>query len=577
MSGRIPREFIDNLLLRVDIVDLIDSYVPLKKSGANHVARCPFHIEKTPSFTVNANKQFFYCFGCGASGNAIGFLMDYAHLGFVEAVEDLASFVGLEVPKEAHNDSAATKIRAQDLTEIYTLLQSVAGHYVQQLRNHRDAQKAVAYLKARGVSGEQARDFQLGYAPEDRRGLIKQFPERLLLEAGLLVKKEDGNVFDRFRGRVMFPIRDRRGRVIGFGGRVLGDALPKYMNSPETAVFHKGREVYGLFELLAKNAKPERILVVEGYMDVIALNQYGVDYVVATLGTATSKAHVDLLFRFTAELIFCFDGDAAGRKAAWRAVEISMACLRDGRQVRIMLLPQGSDPDSLVREQGAEMFCRNIASAQQLSDYFFGHLSEGLDLASLEARAKLVQLARPSLEKLPNGIFRDLMLARLQELAHLQDLDIQENQAKLKLRQQKARIGEQRLSAMRTAVALLLQYPELSRVAQQKAINWQEMEMPGGSLLRGILQRIDENPDVTLPGLIEGFRGLPEERYVKLLAQQSFMLAEYDIEKEFSGALEQLLFQARELKLTKLILKAKEQGLSAQERELLAEMLANSK
>ena len=404
MSGRIPRQFIDDLLLRVDIVDLVDSRVPLKKSGSNFVARCPFHNEKTPSFSVNRNRQTYHCFGCGVGGNAISFLMDYAHLGFVEAVEDLAAFIGVDVPRELAVGNPSVIPVTSDVAPIYKILEAVAGFYEEQLRG--DAgQKAVMYLKNRGVNGAMAKTYGLGYAPAHWNALLGRFDRQGLLDAGLVVLKEDGKVYDRFRDRLMFPIRDRRHRVIGFGGRVLDDSLPKYLNSPETAVFLKGKEVYGLSELLDCNAKPERIVVVEGYMDVIALAQYGVRNVVAALGTATSKAHMEMLFRFTPELVFCFDGDRAGQQAAWKAVEAALPCLRDGRQIKIMLLPQGHDPDSLVREEGCDGFMLRMQQSQSLSDYFFEYIGKDVELEVAEGRAKLLALAKPHLEKIPAGFF----------------------------------------------------------------------------------------------------------------------------------------------------------------------------
>ena len=428
MSGRIPREFIDELLVRVDIVDLIDSHVPLKKTGVNYVARCPFHTEKTPSFSVNRNKQFFHCFGCGASGNAISFLMDFSHLDFVEAVEDLAAFVGIEVPRESSNYPANPK--KEDLNSLYALMEQVAAFYVQQLRTGEEGKKAAEYLKNRGVSGDCAGDFMLGYAPDEWRALAGRFNQNLLTEAGLLVSKEGGGQpYDRFRGRIMFPIRDKRARIIGFGGRVLDDSLPKYLNSPETSLFHKGKEVYGLYELLKKNSKPQRILIVEGYMDVIALAQFGIDYAVAALGTATSQAHLDLLFRFSSELVLCFDGDKAGREAAWRAMEPAFSSLKNGRSCRIMLLPQGHDPDSLIREEGLDKFTERIQTAQALSDYFFEHVSAGLNLSEMEGRAQLIGKAKPYLEKLPDGVFREMMFARLKELSRSATLNALDNSA----------------------------------------------------------------------------------------------------------------------------------------------------
>ena len=572
MSGRIPRTFIDDLLVRADIVDLIDSFVPLKKSGSNYVARCPFHTEKTPSFSVNRNKQFFYCFGCGASGNAIGFLMDYSHLGFVEAVEDLASFVGVDVPKEVVEFQAYSQ--QQDLGSIYDLLRKVADYYVEQLRVNPEAKKAVDYLKNRGVNGEVARDFALGYAPNDWGALIKLFDQKLLLDAGLLGVGETGKVYDRFRGRVMFPIHDRRGRIVGFGGRVMDDSLPKYLNSPETPVFQKGQQVYGLYELLGKKLKPQRIIVVEGYMDVIALVQYGIDYAVATLGTATSKAHLDLLFRFAAELVFCFDGDAAGRQAAWKAMEAVFPCLKEGRQVRIMILPQEYDPDTMVREKGVEYFVEQVASAISLSDYFFEHMEVDLNLADMEGRARLVEKVRPYLEKLPGGVFRDMMYARMKDLAKLESLGVFENAVTIRgFQKSSENVTRHKISPARSAIALLLQYPELAEVAVQKKLAWADLDFPGIPLLVKILQRIEENPQVKPEVLVEGFRGLREEKHVKTLAYLPLEVPEQGIREEFGGALDRLAAQASESKLSALIDKEKTERLNQQERELLLALL----
>ncbi len=413
-GGRIPRTFIDDLLARVDLVDLIDTHVPLKKTGANYVARCPFHTEKTPSFSVNRNKQFYHCFGCGVSGNAISFLMDFNHLDFVEAVEDLATFAGLEVPREAFEKPDSGN--KGDLPLLYRTMEQVAAFYTEQLNTHPEGKKALGYLQNRGVSGEVIADYVLGYAPLAWKKLQERFDSQRLQTCGLLGRNEEGDLYGRFRGRVMFPIRDKRGRVIGFGGRILDDSLPKYLNSPETPLFQKGREVYGLYELLRKNSKPQRILVVEGYMDVIALAQFGIHYAVATLGTATSQAHLELLFRFTGEVVLCFDGDKAGREAAWRAMEPIFPCLRDGRQVRIMLLPQNEDPDSLIRKEGETGFANRLQAAETLSDYFFTRLSSELNLSRLEDRAQLVNRTKPYLDKLPQSIFREMMFARLREL-----------------------------------------------------------------------------------------------------------------------------------------------------------------
>ena len=579
MSGRIPREFIDELLVRVDIVDLIDSHVPLKKTGNNFVARCPFHAEKTPSFSVNQRKQFFYCFGCGASGNAISFLMDFSHLDFVEAVEDLAGFAGLEVPRESTEHRSGA--RKEDLNNLYTLMEQVTDFYVDQLRTSDEGKKAVEYLKNRGINGDCASDFMLGYAP--RKALAARFDQKLLLEAGLLANKEDGQPYDRFRDRIMFPIRDKRARIVGFGGRVLDDSLPKYLNSPETSLFHKNKEVYGLHELLKKNSKPQRILIVEGYMDVIALAQFGIHYAVAALGTAASQAHLDLLFRLSSELVFCFDGDKAGREAAWRAMDPAFSSLKDGRQIRIMLLPQNHDPDSLVREEGVDGFIERIKIAETLSDYFFEHLSNELDLSKIEGRAQLANKAKPYLEKLPESIFREMMLARLKELSGWAGLDVLENtttlasnrHSKQRLRtDRKPTQDKGRLSSARVAIALLVQNPRLAEILEQREIDWNELEFPGAPLFKNILQLIADKSPANVAVLMECYRDTAEEKAIKALAFLDLLVPDDKIDTVFCDALNRLLTQSRETIWTRLLDKSKTEGLDAQEKELLRKMQA---
>ncbi len=575
MSGRIPREFIDELLVRVDIVDLIDSHVPLKKTGANYVARCPFHTEKTPSFSVNRKKQFFHCFGCGASGNAISFLMDFNHLNFVEAVEDLATFVGVDVPRESVVSQSGQKQNKEDLRSLYQVMEDVAAFYVEQLRIHAQGKKAVDYLKARGVSGQVARDFMLGYAPDEWAALTDRFNQKLLLEAGLLVSNESGQVYDRFRDRVMFPIRDRRGRIVGFGGRVLDDSLPKYLNSPETSLFHKSREVYGLYELLKKNSKPERILIVEGYMDVIALAQFGINYAVAALGTAASQAHFDLLFRFSSELVFCFDGDKAGRQAAWRAMEPAFSGLRDGRLIRIMLLPQGQDPDSLVRLEGVDKFSERVRMAATLSDYFFGHFAEELNLSEMEGRAQLIGKAKPYLEKLPEGVFREMMFARLKQLSGFLALDVSTNAATLRPAKENSKRQERgRLSLARVAIALLIQNPKLAELVEQREIDWCGLEFPGIDLFKSVLRMILDKQPANAAVLVESYRDAAEEKSVTALAFLDLLVPDEGVEAMFCDALDRLLDQARKANIDSLLAKAKVNGLNAQEKEVLRKMLA---
>ena len=423
MAGRIPQAFIDDLLERVDIVEVIERRLPLKKSGRNYSARCPFHDEKTPSFSVSPDKQFYYCFGCGAGGNAIGFVMDYDRVDFPIAVENLATLAGLSVPREERDrpqrDSGREPAKPQK--DLFNILDAAARFYREQLRHHPQAARAVDYLKGRGLSGEIARDFGIGYAPPGWDNLLQALGKddrdrQLLIDSGMVVvKEEDGRMYDRFRDRIMFPILDNRGRVIAFGGRVLTDEKPKYLNSPETAVFHKGKELYGLYQARRAQRQVQRLVVVEGYMDVVALAQFGIPYAVATLGTATSIDHLKKVFRHFPEVIFCFDGDRAGRQAARRALEAALPVMEDGRQARFLFLPEGEDPDTLVRAKGTATFEQLLGTGQPLGDYLFSAVSEGLDLESMEGRARLSTLAAPLIGLLPEGVYKMLMLDSLAE------------------------------------------------------------------------------------------------------------------------------------------------------------------
>ena len=424
MAGLIPQSFIDDLLNRTDIVDVVSSRVQLKRAGKNLTACCPFHKEKTPSFSVSPDKQFYYCFGCGAGGNALGFVMDHDNLDFPQAVEELAKAAGMEVPRE--EGRRGQKPRQPTDSPLYPLLDAAAEFYRQSLRSHPSRKAAVEYLKGRGLSGEIARDFGLGFAPPGWDNLFKHLAsdtlqQKAMIDAGLLIENaESGKRYDRFRDRVMFPIRDSRGRIIAFGGRVLGDDKPKYLNSPETPVFHKGQELYGLFEARKFNRNLDEIIVVEGYMDVIALAQQGLRNAVATLGTSTSEEHLKRLFRVVPSVLFCFDGDQAGRKAAWRALEATLSSLQDGRKARFLFLPEGEDPDSLVRAEGTDAFRARINQhAQPLADYFFEQLSNEADPRSLEGKAHMATLAAPLIEKIPGANLRALMRNRLKEITGL--------------------------------------------------------------------------------------------------------------------------------------------------------------
>lgn len=414
--SRIPQNFIDDLLARIDIVEIVDHRVKLKRSGKNYSACCPFHEEKTPSFTVSPDKQFYYCFGCGASGTAITFLMEYDRSGFVDAIESLAKTAGVEVPRES---TPADDQKQAQRKQQYTLLERAAGYYAEQLKSHRHRQYAVNYLLERGLDGRIAKHFGLGYAAPGWDNLLlhlgqNEHDQKLLIDTGLVINKaEENKRYDRFRNRIMFPIRDIRGRTIGFGGRVLGDDKPKYLNSPETDVFSKGQELYGLYEAKQANRQLEQLIVVEGYMDVIALAQFGLQYAVATLGTACGEDHLKLAFRHVSEVIFCFDGDRAGRNAAKRALLNSLSSMNDGRQIRFLFLPDGQDPDSLIRQIGLDRFKAQMQGATPLEEYLFEVAAEGIDLNSMEGRARFAKTAAPMIHQLPEGIFRTLMMDTL--------------------------------------------------------------------------------------------------------------------------------------------------------------------
>ncbi|WP_372749012.1 DNA primase, partial [Litorivivens sp.] len=413
MAGLIPQHFIDELLARIDIVEVIDRRVPLRKTGQNYSALCPFHDEKTPSFSVNPDKQFYYCFGCGAGGNAIGFLMEYERQDFPQAVDTLAMVAGLEVPKE-RTEKPEKVARRKDL---HGLMEQAARFYQKQLKEHRDSQRAKDYLVKRGLSGEIAKAFQIGFAPPGWDNLMKALASddgtrQLLIDAGMLISSDD-KCYDRFRDRIMFPILDNRGQVVAFGGRVLGDDKPKYLNSPETDIFHKGKELYGLYQARKTVRNLERLVIVEGYMDVVALAQHGIHYAVATLGTATSEDHLRKVFRYCPEVVFCFDGDEAGRKAARRAMETVLPLMEDGRQARFLFMPEGEDPDTQVRTIGTTRFENLILNATPLETHFFDALGAGLNIDSLEGKARLSKLAAPLIQRLPAGVYRELMLGDL--------------------------------------------------------------------------------------------------------------------------------------------------------------------
>ena len=568
MAGTIPRDFIDRLLERVDIVDLVSSRVPLKKAGRDFQACCPFHSEKTPSFTVSQTKQFYHCFGCGAHGSAIGFLMAYDRLSFPEAVEELARQAGMEVPHEARPER-----RGPDLQPVYDTLEQAARFYAAQLRRHPEARRAAEYLKGRGLTGETALAFGLGYAPPAWDALLAALGTDAdavqRLEAAGLLAGEGDRRYDRFRDRVMFPIRDGRGRVVGFGGRVLGDGKPKYLNSPETPVFHKGRELYGLHEARKAPGELERLLVVEGYMDVIALVQHGIANVVASLGTATTGDHLDRLFRAAPAVAFCFDGDRAGREAAWKALNATLPQLREGREARFLFLPEGEDPDTLVRKEGADAFRQRIAGAQPLSEYFYGHLGEGLDLGSLDGRARLAARAKPLLAQIPPGPFRELMERRLTEItgvAGAAGRPAPPAGPANPLPRPRGGLGT--VPPVRRAIALLLHRPDLASLPDLPS-GWRDAELPGIELLRELVDLAARRPDIPAAALVDRWEDAEVRRQLNAVQAMPLDVLDADEAEHFAGALRRIAEQARRDAAERLLRKNDLTSLTDQEKERL--------
>ncbi|MEJ2693735.1 MAG: DNA primase, partial [Candidatus Thiodiazotropha sp.] len=509
MPGKIPNPFIDELLNRIDIVDVVNRRVPLKKAGREFQACCPFHDEKTPSFTVSPQKQFYHCFGCGAHGSAIGFLMEYDNLGFVEAVEELAESIGIEVPREGGQE------QGPDLRPLYSLMEEASRFFQYQLRHHARAPSAVDYLKSRGLTGEVAARFQIGYAPPGWDNLLSTLGQdqpavRRLAECGLIIEQEDGKRYDRFRDRIVFPIRDTRGRVIGFGGRVLGDDKPKYLNSPETPLFHKGRELYGLYEARKANSKLQRLLVVEGYMDVVALSQFDINNAVATLGTATTQDHLELIFRTCAEVVFCFDGDRAGRDAGWKALQTTLPVMRDGREVRFLFLPEGEDPDSLVRKEGREGLEQRLDQALPLSEFLFQQLTAQVKMETIDGRAHLAELAKPHLDRLPSGLFRRMMYQHLEQLVGIRDRQLERAASKPGNAKRPAvshqAFKSQRPTPIRLAIALLLDNPHLFAVADNVDDSWMAWDTTGTQILSQLLEIIRTQPTLNKAALLERWR-----------------------------------------------------------------------
>lgn len=524
MAGLIPQNFIDDLIARTDIVSVINARVPLKRKGKEYMACCPFHNEKTPSFTVSEAKQFFYCFGCHAKGNAIGFLMDYEHMSYVEAIETLAAEHNLEVP---HEQGSNHHKKRDDQQALFDALKQASSVYQGALRN---SPRAINYLKQRGLSGEIAKRFSIGYAPDAWDTLLKPASAEsvaAMKQTGLLITNDKDKTYDRFRDRIMFPITDQRGRIIGFGGRILDKGEPKYLNSPENSVFHKGYELYGLYQVKQALRNIERIIVVEGYMDVVALAQHDINYAVASLGTATTSDQIQKLLRTCHEIVFCYDGDNAGKKAAWRALENTLPLLRDGHVFRFLFLPEGEDPDTMVRAEGKQAFEQRIINATPLSDFLFNSLKSQVDISSREGKVQFASKASKLIERMHNSLFKDLLLDELAEISGLGKNHLEEKieatpaspavmqQENNQLSQQSSiRKGDRRL---RLAVALLVQAPELASTCALPSC-FASSGNPGLKLLHAIAQIILQNPGIQSAALAERFRGTENESIIQKLS-----------------------------------------------------------
>lgn len=563
----IPREFLDELLSRTDLVELIDGYVPLKKRGNSFIACCPFHSEKTPSFNVVAKKQFYHCFGCGSSGNAISFVMSYLNQGFTDAIETLAARVGMQIPRESNPE------KNQQSFSLYQLLNRVNQFYQQSLKTN---PTAINYLRERGVSGEIAKRFQLGFAPSGWNTLENQFKENRadLIKTGMLIQKDDGKTYDRYRQRVMFPIHDRHGRIIGFGGRAIeADQKPKYLNSPETIIFQKNRELYGLHQILQENGAIDTILIVEGYLDVIALAQHGICNAVAALGTATSTYHIQLLSKHTTQLIFCFDGDNAGRQAAWRALENSLPQLNNNLDARFVFLPENQDPDSLVRAEGKDAFLARLAKAIPLSQYFLDTLTTGLDTNSLAGKSQLINAAKPFLLAMPDGTYKQLLINELSRCTRIENHRIMQILAD----QTTPVVGESTQkpisrSPIRLAIAILIQHPEIYSSCHKK-IDINALDGDGQEILQKLLKQVAESPETNTAALIEAWRDTPLFNSLGKLAGWEHNVPEEALVKEFIDIINFLQKQNFENKINLYIAKSRKQGLTVSERIILQDML----
>jgi DNA primase len=585
MPGRIPQPFIDEIVARSDIVEVIGSRVTLKKAGREFKACCPFHSEKTPSFWVSPEKQFYHCFGCGAHGTVVGFLMQYEKLEFPEAIAALAERVGLELPREAQESHRPSG------TDLYDVMASASRFFEQNLK---DNERARGYVAGRGIDTATAQAFALGYATDSWNALLNRFgtqddERRRLLQAGLIIERErsgrsdSAGYYDRFRDRLMFPIRDGRGRILAFGGRIIDAGEPKYLNSPETPLFHKGRELYGLYEARQARADFSRLLIVEGYMDVVRLHQAGITFAVATLGTATTQEHLNKIFRLTSEVVFCFDGDRAGRQAAWRALENALPLARDGRELKFLFLPEGHDPDTLVAAEGREQFEARLQKATPLSEYLISHLSQQTDLAHVDGRAKLAALARPLFVRMPEGVYRELLADQLaaeirMPAAKLKELLLagaaKQEAQELAPRVRRATVSVGRGNLLTQAIGLLLHHPAAARAVRDPE-RLDVVDTPGAPVLRELLAQAIGMATPSTAVLLERWRERPEFARLTDLAGATPLVADASAAaSELQMAIEKIVeAHGPGQRVNELLRKAEEQGLNIDEKTELSTLL----
>ena len=582
MAGKIPRDFIDDLLSRTDVVEVVDSRVKLKKAGKNYQACCPFHNEKSPSFTVSQDKQFFHCFGCGAHGNAISFIMEFDRLEFVEAIEELARYHGLEVPREKGSRPAMSEEKKQQQQDDYAVMEQVARFFQHQLRQNGNSKKAIEYLKNRGLSGDIVKQWEIGYAPDSWDALLNTFgkdPQRIkqLVDLKLVNKNDQGRTYDFFRDRIMFPIRDKRGRVVGFGGRVLDDGGPKYLNSPETRIFHKGSELFGFYSARQNNRTLDTVVIVEGYMDVVALSQFNINIATAALGTATTPEHIQMLVRATSHIVCCYDGDRAGREAAWRALENALPALKDGVRISFLFLPDGEDPDTMVRQVGKEAFMEMLDSAMPLSRFFFENLLKTHNVGTPEGKIALKKAAMPLIE---STLGEDQKQMLLEELAkHTGEFDrfkLQQDITKANQGSKQAyspsrnQVNKPKLSPLRMLIRLLLDKPELASMCEDVQIDiFAGSKAAGMDLLRDVHRYCLANPKAKTAQLVENFRDHPHSSTIAKLLLQEHLVKDEDAERVYNDSFARLLDGHFDSRIETLISRSRVQPLTQAEKQEL--------